>query len=113
MRRTKAFSVAAVTLTEAEKTTVTAGMSLCHTANCSGTSFVIRWFGLFCARNESTNYSFVFEGFSNENRILSEMPEVEKDGIPVGTQGKSRRLGFTGNVNYTYDGRYYVDASAV
>ena len=65
------------------------------------------------AMNESTNYSFVFEGFSNENmNFIGNAGGYEKDGIPVGTQGKSRRLGFTGNVNYTYDGRYYVDASA-
>ena len=63
--------------------------------------------------DESTNYSFVFEGFSNENMdFIGNASGYEQDGIPVGTQSKSRRLGFTGNVNYTYDNLYYVDASA-
>lgn len=63
--------------------------------------------------DESTNYTFVVEGFSNENMdFLGNAGGYEKDGIPTGTQSESRRLGFTGNVNYTYDNRYYVDASA-
>ncbi|MDE7373723.1 MAG: SusC/RagA family TonB-linked outer membrane protein, partial [Odoribacter sp.] len=63
--------------------------------------------------SKSTNYNFVFEGFSNENmNFIGNANGYEKDGIPVGYKGKSRRLGFTGNVNYTYDNRYYVDASA-
>ena len=62
--------------------------------------------------SESTNYTYVFEGFSNENmNFIGNAGGYEKDGIPVGTKDKSRRIGFTGNVNYTYDNRYYLDIS--
>lgn len=63
--------------------------------------------------SKSTNYKFVLEGFSNENmNFIGNAAGYEKDKMPTGYKNKSRRLGFTGNVNYTYDNRYYVDASA-
>lgn len=63
--------------------------------------------------DKSTSYQFVFEGFSNENmNSIGNAGAYEKDGMPSGGKDKSRRLGFTGNINYTYDNRYYVDASA-
>ena len=37
---------------------------------------------------------------------------MKKNGIPGGTENVVRRMGFTGNVNYIYDGRYYIDLSA-
>ena len=62
--------------------------------------------------SDATNYTYVFEGFSNENMdFIGNAGGYEQDGIPVGTKSKSRRLGFTGNVNYTYDNRYYLDIS--
>ena len=36
----------------------------------------------------------------------------EKGGKPAGTEGKDRMIGFLGNVNYSYDDRYFVDLSA-
>ena len=63
--------------------------------------------------SDNTSYTFVVEGFSNENMdFLGNAGGYEKDGIPAGSESKSRSLGFTGNVNYTYDNRYYVDFSA-
>lgn len=65
------------------------------------------------AGSKSSQYAFTLEGFSNEDMsYLGNARAYEKDGIPYGKKDVSRRLGFTGNVNYTYDGRYYVDASA-
>ncbi len=65
------------------------------------------------AADKSSNYSFVLEGFSNEDmNYLGNAQGYEKDGMPIGIKGVSRRLGFTGNVNYTYDSRYYLDLSA-
>lgn len=62
--------------------------------------------------NRSSSYRFVLEGFSNEDmNFLGNARGYEKDGMPSGTKGTSRRLGFTGNVNYTFDGRYYLDLS--
>lgn len=62
--------------------------------------------------SDYTNYAFVVEGFSNENMdFLGNAAGYEKDGIPSGSEGKDRSVGFTGNINYTYDNRYYVDIS--
>ena len=64
------------------------------------------------AEDRSWNYNFVVEGFSNENMsFLGNALGYEQNGMPTGSKSTSRRVGFTGNVNYTYDGRYYVDAS--
>ena len=63
--------------------------------------------------DEETSYSFVFEGFPSDNMtFIGNAGGYEENGMPTGTKSKSRRIGFTGNVNYTYDNRYYVDASA-
>ncbi len=35
--------------------------------------------------------------------------QYEKDGKPSGSESKSRRVGLVGNVNYSYDNRYYID----
>lgn len=57
-------------------------------------------------------YTFVGEGISDsDNPFLGNARQYLKDGSPNGTKTKTRRLGFTGNVNYTYDARYYVDLS--
>lgn len=65
------------------------------------------------AEDRMQNYDFVLEGFSDENMsFLGNARGYEKDGIPSGSKDVTRRVGFTTNVNYTYDGRYYVDASA-
>lgn len=65
------------------------------------------------ANEKSTDYLFVFEGFPNGNmNFIGNAGGYEKDGMPIGIKSISRRLGFTGNINYTYDGRYYVDFSA-
>ena len=61
---------------------------------------------------ESYMYTFKTEGFSNQDmNFLGNALQYEQNGKPTGTQYRSRMLGFTGNVNYTYDGRYYLDMS--
>ena len=37
--------------------------------------------------------------------------QYEKNGVPKGTEELSRRVGFTGNVNYIYNNRYFMDLS--
>ena len=64
------------------------------------------------AGDNSTNYSFVLEGFPNDDMsFIGNAGGYEDEGMPTGTKTKTRRLGFTGNVNYTYDNRYYLDLS--
>ena len=61
---------------------------------------------------DNLSYSFTAEGIADsENPFLGNARQYLHDGTPGGSKSKSRRIGFTGNVNYTYDGRYYLDFS--
>lgn len=55
------------------------------------------------------------EGFSNENLThitnATQWSSSESFKAPRGGESLSRHVGFAGNLNYTYDSRYYVDAS--
>ena len=63
-------------------------------------------------QSEGYNYSFVAEGFLDEKfDFISNAMGYAKNGRPGGTESISRRVGFTGNLNYTYDNRYYADFS--
>ncbi len=64
-------------------------------------------------QTRSRNYSFVAEGFTNEDlaNIISAR-QYQLNGSPTGSMSTLRRLGLTGNINYIYDNRYYVDLSA-
>ena len=62
--------------------------------------------------SDNLSYSFTGEGIADsDNPFLGNARQYLKDGSPVGSKSKSRRVGFTGNINYTYDSRYYVDMS--
>jgi len=64
------------------------------------------------AQQKSHSYKFVVEGFPDkELDFIGNALQYEKNGIPSGTEELSRRVGFTGNVNYIYDNRYYMDFS--
>lgn len=68
--------------------------------------------GLNAELDETTGRSYAFgvEGFSDESLdFLSMALQYEKDGKPSGSESKSRRVGLVGNVNYSYDNRYYID----
>lgn len=62
--------------------------------------------------SKSTNYLFEAEGISDsENPFLGNARQYFKDGTPSGSKSTMRRIGLTGNINYTYDARYYIDLS--
>ncbi len=64
------------------------------------------------SESNGRSYTFNVEGFSDESLdFLSMALQYEKDGKPSGSESKSRRIGLVGNVNYSYDNRYYVDFS--
>ncbi len=70
--------------------------------------------GLDYSMNESQArlYTFEVEGFSNEDMsFLGNARQYAQNGIPSGSKSLTRMMGFTGNINYTYDGRYYLDMS--
>lgn len=71
--------------------------------------------GVDYALEGKSSYSYLIsaEGFTDEDvNFLATARQYAKDEGPSGDQSKSRRLGFTGNANYIYDNRYYVDLSA-
>lgn len=70
--------------------------------------------GLDWSLRQSKNYSYSFrgEGFSNEDyTFLGNARSYAQNGHPQGSEDVSRQVGFTGNINYTYDNRYYADFS--
>lgn len=57
-------------------------------------------------------YSFVAEGFSNEHLdFIGAGTQYQSGGKPSGSEECTRNIGFTGNVNYTFDNRYFADVS--
>ena len=61
---------------------------------------------------DNLSYSFTGEGISDsDNPFLGNARQYYKNGSPSGTKSKTRRIGLTTNVNYTYNTRYYVDLS--
>ena len=70
--------------------------------------------GLDYSMNQSDGYNYMFEveGISDDQMsFLGNARQYAQNGIPTGTKLLTRMMGFTGNVNYTYDGRCYVDMS--
>ena len=70
------------------------------------------YFGADASAGETSNYSYsiVAEGFNNENYDFFGKGAAYKD-KPGGSESTTRRVGFTGTFNYTYDNRYFVDGS--
>ncbi|MDE7074782.1 MAG: SusC/RagA family TonB-linked outer membrane protein, partial [Odoribacter sp.] len=70
--------------------------------------------GLDWSLRNSKRYGYTIEaeGFSNEDfSFLSNALQYAREKSPTGSEDLSRQVGFTGNVNYTYDNRYYADFS--
>ena len=68
--------------------------------------------GVNLREGRSRSSSFKAEGFTNENfDDISSALQYEKNGKPSGAESTVRSVGFTGNVNYTYDNRYFADLS--
>lgn len=64
------------------------------------------------SETKGTNYSFMAEGFTNEDlALITNAMQYAESSAPTGYKTVSRMMGITGNVNYTYDNRYYVDLS--
>ena len=64
------------------------------------------------AEHKENDYSFSAEGFSSEDmHYLSNALQYTEGSKPQGSKNVTRRIGVTGNLNYTYDNRYYLDGS--
>lgn len=63
-------------------------------------------------QNKNSGYNFLAEGFPNANfDFISMALQYAKDGKPSGNESLTRAMGLTSNINYTFDNRYFVDAS--
>ena len=61
---------------------------------------------------KSYGYNFSVEGFPSGNLdFLAVAMQYAKNGNPGGSESKTRRVGFVGNANYSFQDRYFVDAS--
>jgi len=62
--------------------------------------------------NQSSTYGFLAEGFTNANFDFPSMAmQYSQGGKPSGVESLTRAVGLTSSMNYTYDNRYYIDAS--
>ena len=62
--------------------------------------------------NESESISFEAEGYPDSKYPTPyNGKQYKQNSSPNGSKSKTRRIGLTANVNYTYDSRYYVDLS--
>lgn len=61
---------------------------------------------------ESDGFRFAVEGFANsDSPNIANARQYKADELPSGSNTKSHQFGVTGNVNYTYNQRYYLDLS--
>lgn len=66
----------------------------------------------YISENNGYSYSFNTIGFPNSNLDFIGSSLGYKDGSrPSSSESKSRALGYTANVNYSYDSKYFVDGS--
>lgn len=62
--------------------------------------------------NQSDGFRFAVEGFNNDDMAnIGNALQYSQNENASGSNTKVHQFGFTGNINYTYDNRYYVDAS--
>lgn len=62
--------------------------------------------------SRTDDFHIVLEGFTNEDMAnIGNALQYAENEMPYGSNYKSRQFGITGNVNYTYDNRYYLDLS--
>lgn len=63
-------------------------------------------------QNKYSTYGFKAEGFPNANfDFVSMALQYAKDGSPSGSEGLTRAIGLTSNVNYIFKDKYFVDAT--
>ena len=64
------------------------------------------------SESQGYDYNILAEGFTNEDiNFLGSARQYAMDEGPTGSKTLSRRMGLTGNANYIFDNRYYVDLS--
>lgn len=70
--------------------------------------------GVYATIMQSKDFAYAFsvQGLLNKNfKDFANALSYKTGTVPSGTDSRSASVGFTGNINYTYDSRYYIDAS--
>lgn len=70
--------------------------------------------GLFASimQDKGFSYNFQTQGLLNPNfNDFSNALSYKTGTVPSGSDNRSASVGFVGNINYTYDSRYYIDGS--
>lgn len=63
------------------------------------------------SQKDGYSYNIMVEGFPNDKFDFFSNANAFTSNKPSGSESKSRRVGFTGNVNYTFDNRFFTDFS--
>lgn len=78
----------------------------------SGKHVFFTGIGLNIIENKSKSNSFTATGFLDERFYEPEFASTYlQGGKPQGSEGTDRMIGFLGNINYSYDNRYFLDLS--
>ena len=93
-----------------KSTNFDAALTLSYSHTFAQKHFLYAGLNLDLTSQKSRNYSFVGEGFLEDDLdFLGSALQYQKGGKPTGTEATSRRVGMVTNVNYSYDNRYYAD----
>ncbi|MFA5849260.1 MAG: SusC/RagA family TonB-linked outer membrane protein [Bacteroidales bacterium] len=89
-----------------------ADVVLSYTKNFKGKHQLYAGLNYSIQNSENYMYNFVVEGFSKGSKaFIGNALQYDKLGMPNGIESTSRRVGLTGNLNYTFENRYYADFS--
>lgn len=62
--------------------------------------------------NQTDAFNVALEGFTNDDMAnIANARQYAENEMPSGANYKTHQFGLTGNINYTYDNRYYLDLS--
>ena len=62
--------------------------------------------------SNSDGFRVAVEGFANSDKpSIANARQYKADELPTGSNTKAHQFGVTGNINYTYNSRYYLDLS--
>lgn len=89
-----------------------AALNLTYSKTFNGKHLIFGGVDYNVRQNKNSRYNFKAEGFPNANfDFVSMALQYAKGGKPGGSEALTRAIGITSNVNYSYDDRYFIDAS--
>ncbi|WP_316793208.1 SusC/RagA family TonB-linked outer membrane protein [Pedobacter frigoris] len=87
-------------------------MNLSYSKTFAGKHILFAGMDYNVRQDKSSTNNFLAEGFPNASFDFPSMAlQYAKDGKPFGRESLVRSVGFTGNVNYSYANRYFIDGS--